>query len=134
MRIVSSPAISRVLVLLVLGGGAGLIAYLGTRGGDVPPPSGIGSPTPGPATAIVLPHQEPLLPAGPHREVFQSNCTVCHSPRLVLTQPVLTEKQWKGVIDKMVKVYKAQSNEEQQKQVLEYVTNLSGESKQVAAK
>jgi len=31
--------------------------------------------------------REPVLPKGPHRELFMDNCTVCHSTRLTMTQP-----------------------------------------------
>ena len=69
------------------------VAYLGTReypqARPAPPPAAAADL---PVQTIVLPHVEPDLPPGPHRETFIRYCTLCHGARLVLTdsggQPV----------------------------------------------
>ncbi len=40
-----------------------------------------------PVETIVLPHDEPELPSGPHQRTFVASCTICHSTRMVMTQP-----------------------------------------------
>ena len=113
-------------VVVVLGAAAGGVAYLGIR--DDGPPAAVSSAGPESVSvagsAIELPHEEPIVPTGPHRERFQSSCTVCHSTRLVFTQPALTEKQWTEVVAKMVNAYGAPLTPEQQGQVVSYLTAL----------
>ena len=59
------------------------------------------------AYSITLPDAAPHLPDGPNRELFRAQCQLCHSARLVLTQPRLSEKKWREVVHKMVVVYRA---------------------------
>ena len=118
--------IAGTVILCVAGA---LVGYVGTRGDAPPTParseSAAGYPVgPGPVYSIVLPHDEPIVPMGPHREVFQTSCTVCHSTRLVFNQPALTEKQWTAVVDKMAKVYGAPLTAEQQREIVAYLAHL----------
>lgn len=121
---------------VTLGLAGAVIAYVGTR--DTSPTPAVNEATTqeavgtGPVYSIVLPHDEPILPVGPHRELFQASCTVCHSTRLPLSQPPFNEKQWTGVVDKMVKVYGAPLTLTQQREVIAYLVSLPG-SKQVQA-
>ncbi|MBY0526948.1 MAG: hypothetical protein K2R98_26380 [Gemmataceae bacterium] len=119
-------------VILILFTAAAGVAYLGTRGGEQPV-AGI-DPAPIAAVSFSPPLDEPIPPVGPHRQVFQASCTICHSTRLILTQPNLNERQWMAVVDKMVKAYGAPLNEEQQRQVLTYLNSIGTESRQLAAK
>jgi hypothetical protein len=123
------------VILLALGGAT---AYYGTRdGGPVQVARSEDRPVPatfsGAVHSIVLPHDEPILPPGPHRDVFQASCTVCHSTRLVLTQPPLSDKQWQASVEKMVKVYGAPVTPEQQHEIVTYLLAYRGTPKQVAS-
>jgi len=80
----------------------------------------------GPVCRIVLPDAAPVVPEGPNRALFQANCRLCHSPRLVLTQPRLTEKQWGAVVKKMVNSYGALIAPEQERDIVAYLMEVRG--------
>lgn len=81
----------------------------------------------GPVYAIVLPYEEPPeVPPGPNREQFTALCRLCHSPRLVLTQPRLTDKQWGDIVRKMVAVYDAPIPPEAEPDILAYLKAVRG--------
>jgi hypothetical protein len=61
------------------------------------------------------------IPPGPHREVFQANCVICHSAVLPLGQPVLTQKQWGDVVHKMADAYGAPINKDDEARIVEYM-------------
>jgi sulfite dehydrogenase (cytochrome) subunit B len=106
------------------------VAYLGTR----EDPQARPAPLPAPAEAslpvqtIVLPHVEPDLPPGPHRETFIRYCTLCHSTRLVLTQPPFPKAKWEEVVQKMMnpKVYGAPIPAEEKPRIVEYLVAIRG--------
>ena len=116
------------IVLTVLVGViATVVAYFGTRQNPQPPPL----PLPAPAVVttvetIVLPHEEPELPPGPYQRTFATSCTICHSTRLVLTQPPFPRKQWTEVVHKMVKTYGAPITAEAEEQIVDYLTTVRG--------
>jgi hypothetical protein len=119
------------IVLTVLVGGiATAIAYLGTRENpQVPmsPPAAPAADTTLPVEMIVLPHDEPELPPGPHQRTFAASCTICHSTRLVMTQPPFPRKQWKEVVHKMVKTYGAPITTEAEEQIVDYLVTVRGQ-------
>ena len=80
----------------------------------------------GTITRIEIPYDDPPIPPGPHREEFRVACTVCHSPRLVFTQPPLTQKQWNAVVHKMVAAYGAPLSGEEEKQIVSYLQTVHG--------
>jgi hypothetical protein len=114
-----------VVVLFVAGG---WVSWLGTRGqaySDTEP----AAETPRPARPVVrieLPYEEMELPLGPHRERFQVACTVCHSPRLALTQPLFPEKKWAEVVHKMVAVYGAPISPQEEREITGYLAAVHG--------
>ena len=57
--------------------------------------------------SVTLPDETTTLPPGPNVEVVTQNCTACHSPSMILTQPRLTRVAWEGEVAKMIKAYKA---------------------------
>lgn len=75
-----------------------------------------------PVYHIDLMIEDAQVPPGPHREEFTAVCRLCHSPRLALTQPVLSEKQWNAVVHKMVAVYQAPLSAEQERHIVAYLT------------
>jgi hypothetical protein len=118
------------IVLTVLTGViATAVAYLGTRADPqepVSPPAALAADTSLAVQTIVLPHDEPELPPGPHERTFAASCTICHSPRLVMTQPPFPRKQWEEVVHKMVKTYGAPITPEAQEQIVDYLTSVRG--------
>jgi hypothetical protein len=117
------------IVLTVLAGViATAVAYLGTRESTrapVLPPAA--ADTTLPVGMIVLPQDEPELPSGPHQRTFAVSCTICHSTRLVMTQPPFPQQQWADVVHKMVKTYGAPITPEAEGQIVDYLTTVRGE-------
>ena len=70
--------------------------------------------------------REPVLPQGPHRELFKDNCTVCHSTRLTMTQPAFPTTKWTEVVKKMVTVYGAKIDPPMEAQIVEYLVTVKG--------
>ena len=57
---------------------------------------------------IALPPETATLPA----DILTVNCTACHSPEMILTQPRLKPEQWQAEITKMRGAYKAGIDEQ----------------------
>ncbi len=57
------------------------------------------------SAAITLPSATIALP--PSVELVTTNCTACHSPEMILSQPVLDAATWQKEIDKMRTAYRA---------------------------
>lgn len=55
--------------------------------------------------AMTLPAETATFPAG--AAIVSVNCTACHSPELILTQPRLGAEKWQAEVTKMRGVYKA---------------------------
>jgi hypothetical protein len=90
-------------------------------------PRPVVAPAGGTLYAIELPDDEPPhVPPGPNREQFTAYCRLCHSPRLVLTQPRLSEKKWGEVVRKMVTVYGAPIPPDQERSVVAYLMAVLG--------
>ena len=122
-----SQRVAIVLTVLV-GAIATAVAWLGTRESTQVPVSPPTVPAAGtlPVETIVLPHDEPELPAGPHQRTFAVSCTICHSTRLVMTQPPFPQKQWAEVVHKMVKTYGAPIAPEAEEQIVDYLMTVRG--------
>ena len=80
------------------------------------------------ADDITLPPDHPygMLKPGPGSEVAQRSCVLCHSTDYIVTQPPGDQKQWDGVVTKMIKVYGAPLGEADAKTVAEYLTRQYG--------
>jgi hypothetical protein len=106
---------------------ATVIAYYGIQEGP-PPARASASATPNPTSIvrIELPTMETTIPAGPNHEDFRVSCTVCHSARLVFTQPLLNEGQWTKVVQKMSGKYGAPVSSEQEKRIVAYLHAVHG--------
>ncbi|MDB5708480.1 MAG: hypothetical protein JWL96_550 [Sphingomonas bacterium] len=57
--------------------------------------------------SLALPGDATAFPPGPGIDLLVANCTGCHSPEMILTQPKLAADKWQGTIDKMRKAYHA---------------------------
>jgi mono/diheme cytochrome c family protein len=86
------------------------------------------APSTDPVVRLDLPHHAFAVPPGPHRERFQVNCTICHSPRLAFTQPPLPEKKWQEVVHKMIAVYGASPTPEEEREIVRYLATVHGQS------
>ncbi len=117
-----------IVLTVVVGVIATVVAYLGTREGTQAPAArpAVATGATLPVDMIVLPHDEPELPSGPYQRQFATSCTICHSPRLVMTQPPFPRKQWAEVVAKMVKTYGAPITPEGQEQIVDYLTTIRG--------
>ncbi len=119
-----------ITLTVAVGAIATLVAYLGTRENPQAPVSPPTIPIAGtslPVQAILLPQDEPDLPSGPHQRTFVASCTICHSTRLVMTQPPFPRKKWEEVVHKMVKTYGAPIAPEEEAQVVDYLVTVRGE-------
>jgi mono/diheme cytochrome c family protein len=79
-----------------------------------------------PFHTIVMPHDEPILPPGPGRDVFVTACVVCHSPRYITMQPPFSRTAWKGEVNKMKDVYGAHVSDEQVLAITDYLVSING--------
>jgi len=106
-----------------------LAAYFSLPGAARPAPSETlvaAAPTDSPVHSIILTHDEPDLPAGPHRDTFVARCTLCHSPRLVANQPPFPRGKWSEVVHKMVTAYGAPITTAQEPQIVDYLMTYRG--------
>ena len=80
------------------------------------------------ADDIVLPpdHAFGMLKPGPGSEVTQRNCALCHSTDYIVTQPRGDQKQWDGVVTKMIKVFGAPVSETDARTIAEYLARQYG--------
>jgi len=80
------------------------------------------------ADEITLPPDHPYgtLKPGPGSEVAQRSCVLCHSTDYIVRQPPGDQKQWDGVVTKMIKVYGAPLSEADAKTVAEYLARQYG--------
>ncbi len=60
------------------------------------------------SAGITLPDDVSPAADAPGADVFERNCTSCHSASMVRAQPVLTAAQWQATITKMREAYGAQ--------------------------
>jgi hypothetical protein len=87
-----------------------LLGVLGWRWLAHLPPRVTESETSVAAAGVTLNSQTLTLPADQialGSDVLVTNCTGCHSPEMILTQPRLAADKWQATIDKMRKAYHA---------------------------
>ena len=117
---------SVVLATLALLAIAGIMSWLGIQGGNrvAEKPANTPIAVAGPIVTVDLPLADPVVPPGPHRELFITSCTTCHSPRMVFTQPRLTESQWSASVKKMITTYGAPILPGDEPGIVTYLTHL----------
>ncbi len=76
------------------------------------------------AVAVELPGSDRELPAGPGAELVTNNCTACHSPGMILTQPALTKATWLAEVNKMRSTYKAPIADENVEPIVTYLASM----------
>jgi hypothetical protein len=121
--------VALVAALFLVGG---LLSYAGIQyqplsGPERPMAGGVASDVAGDAVVrIDLPFDDCPNPPGPHRDRFEANCKVCHSARLVFTQPRLPEKKWQDVVRKMVAAYGAPLSPDEEREIVSYLLAVHG--------
>ena len=79
-----------------------------------------------PIKEIDLDYHAPDLPPGPGRDVFATQCVICHSPRYVINQPSFPRKIWTAEVHKMVVGYGAPIDPPQEKVIVDYLVSWHG--------
>lgn len=75
---------------------------------------------------VELPVGDKLFPAGPGADAVNSNCLVCHSAEMVLTQPASSRQDWVAEVNKMINAYKAPVNPDDIDAIVDYLTRVKG--------
>ena len=78
------------------------------------------------AASAELPDEDLALPEAPGVDVVRANCTSCHSPAVILSQPPLTRAQWQAEVEKMQKAYHAPVDAKAVPAIVAYLSGLSG--------
>ena len=76
------------------------------------------------SASIELPDEASQYPEGPGADLVNANCTSCHSASMALTQPRLTEAQWRSTVVKMRETYKAPIAASDSDAIVAYLTRL----------
>ena len=66
------------------------------------------------------------LKPGPHADLAQTQCQLCHSTDYIVLQPRGDARQWEAVVTKMIKVYGAPLSEADAKAIAEYLAATYG--------
>ena len=74
------------------------------------------------SATITLPSATIALP--PSAELVTTNCTACHSPEMILSQPVLDAATWQKEIDKMRTAYRASIDPKDDRQLVAALVRL----------
>jgi mono/diheme cytochrome c family protein len=74
---------------------------------------------------VELPTNDASFPAGTGADIANSQCLICHSSGMVLTQPPLKKDEWRAEIMKMRSAYGAPIPEDQVDGLSEYLQNIS---------
>jgi cytochrome c5 len=75
---------------------------------------------------ITLPEMTTTLPDGPHRDVVENRCELCHTARYITMQPRFSQAVWEKEVKKMVSAYKAPVSDAEQAQIVEYLVAIKG--------
>jgi mono/diheme cytochrome c family protein len=75
---------------------------------------------------VELPASDESFPPGAGADIAASQCLICHSAGMVLTQPPLTKAEWRAEIMKMRSSYGAPIPDDQVDGLSEYLKSISG--------
>ena len=79
-----------------------------------------------PIVRVELPASDETFPPGIGAEIANSQCLICHSAGMVLTQPPLKKDEWRAEIMKMRSAYGAPIPDDQVEGLSEYLKNING--------
>ena len=74
--------------------------------------------------SYTLPEETAAFKPGPNLEVVQNNCTSCHSPDYIDTQPrgpKFKKDFWQAEVTKMIKVYGAPIDDADAAKIVDYL-------------
>ena len=77
------------------------------------------------AVSADLPSDDAALPDRPGVAAVATNCTGCHSPAMILSQPPLKREQWQAEVEKMQKAYHAPVEPAAVPAIVDYLEGLS---------
>jgi hypothetical protein len=75
---------------------------------------------------VDLPASNESFPPGVGADIASSQCLICHSAGMVLTQPPLKKEEWRAEIMKMRTAYGAPILDDQVDGLSEYLNNING--------
>jgi mono/diheme cytochrome c family protein len=75
---------------------------------------------------VKLPGADEPFPPGMGADIAISQCLICHSAGMVLTQPPLKKDEWRAEIMKMRSAYGAPIPDDQVDGLSEYLKNING--------
>lgn len=75
---------------------------------------------------VALPENDEPFPPGIGADLAGSQCLICHSAGMVLTQPPLKKDEWRAEIMKMRSAYGAPIPDDQVDALSEYLKNING--------
>jgi mono/diheme cytochrome c family protein len=75
---------------------------------------------------VEIPASDEAFPPGAGADIASSQCLICHSAGMVLTQPPLTKGEWRAEIMKMRSAYGAPIPDDQVDGLSEYLKNING--------
>ena len=76
---------------------------------------------------VDLPFGDAVFPVGPGSDAVTANCLTCHSADHILNQPSLSKAEWRKVVDKMIRSYKAPIAPADATRIVDYLTRIKGE-------
>ena len=137
-NVIAGVVVTSVVLLAIAmpAGWAGQSALPTASASMAPGPAAEASPVaPGPSIAaggvtlrsisLSLPQSERIFPGGAEADGINSNCLICHSAGMVLTQPGLSRADWQAEVAKMRDFYKAPIAEKDVPAIVDYLTKLS---------
>ena len=75
---------------------------------------------------VELPASDESFPPGIGADIASSQCLICHSAGMILTQPPLKKDEWRAEIVKMRSAYGAPIPEDQVEGLADYLKNING--------
>lgn len=75
---------------------------------------------------VEFPESDGPFPPGIGADIASSQCLICHSAGMILTQPPLKKDEWRAEITKMRTVYGAPIPEDQVDGLADYLKNING--------
>jgi hypothetical protein len=106
---------------LFISAGVVAIVLIGTTAGKSASPSAGGSTDFG-----SVPLQAGELPTGPNFALYKAACLTCHTSSYVIQTPKSARNYWEIEVRKMVDLYAAPINDENQKLIVDYLMSVRG--------
>lgn len=86
------------------------------------------------SVSVNLTVSERIFPGGAEADAVNSNCLICHSAGMVLTQPSLSRADWQAEVDKMRNFYRAPIPAKDVPAIVDYLTNLTNVTAEIAGR